>query len=66
MDGVASDPKRIPYRKRLKIPGAGVKEVDDTGKAMKKGGILRIDVRFGEHKEAVEWGVKYLDVEILK
>ncbi len=65
LDGVAANPKRLPYRTRLKIPGVGIKEVDDTGGAMKRGKILRIDVRFGSHREALEFGIKYLDVEVL-
>lgn len=66
IDGVAADPKRLPYRTRLAIPGVGEREVDDTGAAMKRGETLRIDLRFALHSEAVEWGVRYLDVEILE
>lgn len=65
LDGVAADPKRLPYRTRLRIPGVGVREVDDTGGAMKRGKVLRLDLRFATHKEAREWGVQWLDVEIL-
>lgn len=65
LDGVAANPRRLPYRTRLRIPGVGEREVDDTGAAMKRGKILRIDLRFALHSEAVEWGIKYLDIEIL-
>ncbi|HJO89820.1 MAG: hypothetical protein QGH85_01195 [Candidatus Pacebacteria bacterium] len=69
-DGVAADPKAIPYRTKLKIPGAGIKEVDDTGGAMRqswrKKGIYHIDLRFSNHQDALNWGRQQLDVEILK
>ena len=67
-DGVATDPRAIPYGTKLNIPGAGIKEVDDTGGAMRqdwKKGIYHIDLRFKDHKDAREWGRKWLDVEIL-
>lgn len=67
-DGVAAAPKLIPYRTKLLIPGVGVKEVDDTGGAMRqaaKKGIYHIDVRFLDHAEARRFGVRWLDVTIL-
>ena len=66
--GVAADPKLLPYGTKLKIPGVGVRVVDDTGGAMRKDakkGITHIDVRFPTHKEALKFGVQWLDVEIL-
>ena len=66
-DGVAADPRAIPYRTKLKLPYAGVKEVDDTGGDMRKSwkkGIYHIDLRFKEHQDALDWGVKWLNVEI--
>lgn len=68
-DGVAADPKAIPYRTKLKIPGVGIREVDDTGGAMRKlwrKGIYHIDLRFSTHEEALEWGIQTLEVEILE
>ncbi len=67
-DGVAADPKLIPYRTRLSIPGIGIREVDDTGGTMRqsaRNGISHIDVRFPTHEEACVWGVRWLEVTIL-
>jgi len=47
--GVAADPKLLPYRTKLEIPGIGIREVDDTGGAMRqdaKKGVYHIDIRF--------------------
>ncbi len=68
-DGVAADPKLLPYHTRLDIPGVGLREVDDTGGAMRqdaKRGITHIDVRMASHSEARRFGVKWLDVKVLK
>lgn len=67
-DGVAAAPKAIPYRTQLRIPGVGIKEVDDTGGAMRKSwrkGVYHIDLRFPSHLEALKWGKKVLMVEVL-
>jgi len=66
--GVAADPKLLPYGTKLKIPGVGIREVDDTGGAMRRSaekGIYHIDVRFHDHEEAKKFGVKWLDVTVL-
>lgn len=66
--GVAADPKLLPYGTKLNIPGVGILPVDDTGGAMRqsaKKGICHIDVRFPDHREALNFGVKWLDVEVL-
>lgn len=67
-DGVAADPNLLPYRTCLKIPGIGIKEVDDTGGGMRqsaKQGIYHIDVRMSSHEAARKWGVRWLDVAVL-
>ncbi|MEK7612228.1 MAG: 3D domain-containing protein [Patescibacteria group bacterium] len=67
-DGVAADPKLIPYRTRLWIPGVGEREVDDTGGRMRqdaKKGIWHIDLRMESHEAARAWGIQKLDVTIL-
>ena len=54
-------------RTRLRIPGVGIREVDDTGGRMRqsaKRGIYHIDVRFRTHKKAKRFGVKWLKVLI--
>ena len=66
--GVAADPKLLQYSTKLVIPGIGVREVDDTGGAMRqsaKKGIWHIDVRFHDHNEALQFGVQWLNVKIL-
>lgn len=68
-DGVAADPRLLPYRTKLFIPGVGIREVDDTGGAMRqsaKKGIYHIDVRFRTHAEARRFGVKWLNVTVLE
>jgi len=66
--GVAADPKLLPYKTLLEIPGVGVREVDDTGGAMRqdaKKGVCHIDLRMHSHKEARKFGVKWLNVKVL-
>ncbi len=68
-DGVAANPKLLKYRTKLQIPGVGVREVDDTGGSMRKDGrrgVYHIDVRFRDHQKALQFGRKWLDVEVLK
>ena len=75
--GVAADPRAIPYGTLLHIPGYDHPDlegkhvrVDDTGGAMRqswrKHGKYHIDVRFKTHKEALEWGVKKLQITLLE
>jgi 3D (Asp-Asp-Asp) domain-containing protein len=66
--GIAADPRLLRYRTKLEIPGVGVREVDDTGGAMRqdaKKGICHIDLRMHSHQEARKFGVKWLEVKIL-
>ena len=65
--GVAVDPKAIAYGSNVTIPGYGTFIADDTGGAMRqswKKGIVHIDLRFHDHKEALKFGVKHLQVII--
>jgi 3D (Asp-Asp-Asp) domain-containing protein len=65
--GVAADPKAIPYGSVVKLPGVGLREVDDTGGAMRqswKNGTYHLDLRFRSHDEALRWGRKWMVVEI--
>lgn len=68
LDGVAADPKVLPYGTIVFIPGVGYREVDDTGAAMrdawKDKREIHIDLRFAEVKDALEWGVRHLPVHI--
>lgn len=57
--GIAVEPRLIPYRTWLQVPGYGVAMVDDTGGAMRqsaKRGIVHLDLRFREHATARRWG----------
>jgi 3D (Asp-Asp-Asp) domain-containing protein len=62
MDGIAVDPKAIPYGTKVWIDGIGFKEADDTGGAMrqawKKKRIVHIDVRMPTVWSAKQWGVQ--------
>jgi 3D (Asp-Asp-Asp) domain-containing protein len=52
----------------LDIPGVGILKVDDTGGTMRKAaekGIYWIDIRFPTHNEALDFGKKSLEVEVL-
>lgn len=65
LDGVAVAPDAIPYRSKVYIPSAGVREADDTGVAMRKAwkeGNLHIDLRVKNLEKAHQWGVKELTV----
>jgi 3D (Asp-Asp-Asp) domain-containing protein len=70
MDGVATDPRAIPYGTYCMVPGVGGRVVDDTGSAMRsswrKRGQYHVDVRVRTVSEARRWGVKYLDVKLYK
>lgn len=66
LPGAAVDPKMIPYRSMLVIPGVGKRLADDTGGAMRQAGRrgeYHIDVRFRTHKEALRFGVRH-NVEV--
>lgn len=56
---VAADTRFFPFGTRMHIPGYGTATVEDRGGAIKG---ERLDVLFATHQEALEWGVKYLDV----
>lgn len=58
----AADPDKLEYGTKLYIPGYGNAVIEDTGAALRRGKDLRLDIVMNSHKEAVEWGVKELDV----
>lgn len=65
LDGVAADYGLFPRRSIVSIPGIGIREVDDTGIAMRDSedaGIPHIDVRMASHEEARAFGVQWLPV----
>lgn len=65
--GIAVEPKLIPYRSWLFVPGYGQFMVDDTGGAMRqsaKQGVVHLDLRFKTHQQARKWGVRWLWIGI--
>ena len=54
-------PKEIPYHTWIDVPGYGMAEVLDRGGSIKG---RRLDVFFPTHQEALNWGVKYLEIEL--
>lgn len=66
-NGIAVDPRLIPYGYAVKINGIGFRIADDTGGAMRKdgkNGIYHIDVRMESHSKARNWGKKTFLVDI--
>lgn len=66
---VAVDPKLIPYGTEMLIPGYGYGQALDTGgilRAYGKRGEIAIDLVFDTYEEAVEWGVKEIDIYIVE
>jgi 3D (Asp-Asp-Asp) domain-containing protein len=65
-DGIAADYLRaLPARARVRIPGVGIREVDDTGRAMREANGTLIDVRMGSHDAANQFGRQKLIIELL-
>lgn len=57
---IAAD-KRFAFGTRMHVPGYGTASVEDRGGAIKGD---RLDLLFPTHQDALQWGVKYLDVTI--
>ena len=69
LPGAAADPRVLPYGTVLDIPGIGVRAIDDTGGAMRKSArkqAIHIDVRMATHAEARAWGVRWLEVGVVR
>lgn len=60
---IAVDPGLIPYGTKLFVEGYGFATAADTGTGIKG---ETIDVFFDTYKEACSWGLKYVNVYILK
>ena len=56
---IVAAPKEIPFGARLWIEGVGVAVVHDRGRAITQG---RLELFFGKHKDALQWGVKHRKV----
>ena len=65
--GIAVEPKLVPYRTYVDVPGYGLALVDDTGGAMRQSGakgIVHFDLRFTTHAQAKSWGVRSMYVAL--
>jgi 3D (Asp-Asp-Asp) domain-containing protein len=65
--GIAVEPKLLPYRIHLLVPGYGYAMIDDTGGAMRqsaKRGILHLDLRYPDHAVARRWGRRWMWIAI--
>jgi 3D (Asp-Asp-Asp) domain-containing protein len=59
---IAADEKFYPFGKRMYISGYGWGVVEDRGGAIR--GIDRLDLYFGSHRKAMQWGRKVVKVQI--
>lgn len=62
-DRFVAAPKNYKFGTMIDVPGYGKVPVLDRGGAIKGN---RLDVYFDDHKTALQWGVKYLKVEVIK
>ena len=60
---IAADTSIYPFGTKMKIPGYGWGVVEDRGGAIKGG---KIDLFFRTHKQALQWGRKTLQVEVVR
>jgi len=59
---IAADTKYYPFGTRMFIPGYGYGVVEDRGSAIK--GPERLDIYYGFHGVALQWGRKRVEVNI--
>ena len=59
---IAADTRLFPFGTEMDVPGYGQASVQDVGGAIKGD---RLDVLFATHQEALNWGVRYLEVRML-
>ena len=62
---VAVNPDRIPYGTLLYVPGYGYAKAEDTGGAVCSYDGMQIEVLMDTYEEAMNWGVRYMEVKIL-
>ena len=60
---IAADTSLYPFGTKMNIPGYGWGVVGDRGGAIKGG---KIDLFFRTHKQALKWGRKTLQVEVVR
>ena len=61
----AVNPAKIPYGSLIYIPSYGYAIAQDTGAAMRNYDGIAIDVVMETYEEAMKWGVRYLEIQIL-
>jgi 3D (Asp-Asp-Asp) domain-containing protein len=59
---IAADRRYYPFGTVMHIPGYGYGRVEDTGSAIQ--GPTRIDLFYGSHREALEWGRQRVSVKV--
>jgi 3D (Asp-Asp-Asp) domain-containing protein len=59
---IAADRRYYPFGTIMYIPGYGYGRVEDTGGAIQ--GPTRIDLFYGSHRQALEWGRQRVPVKI--
>ena len=60
-DKIIAAAPEIPFGTKMEIPGYGTARVTDRGGKIKGN---RLDVFFYEHKNALKWGIQFLEVKI--
>ena len=58
---IAADTQHFPFKTKMFIPGYGHGIVQDRGSAIKG---YHLDLYFPSHQEAINWGVRYVNVTI--
>jgi len=61
---IAADRHYYPFGTVMYVPGYGYGRVEDTGSAIK--GPARIDLFYGSHQSALEWGRQRVPVKVWK
>lgn len=59
---IAVDPDEIPYGTEVHVPGYGIASAEDTGYLICASDEIAIDILVDTYEEAMQWGVRYLDV----
>lgn len=59
---IAADRRYYPFGTVMYIPGYGYGRVEDTGSAIQGSG--RVDLFYGSHQQALEWGRQRLPIKV--
>ncbi len=69
LDGLAADPRAIPYRTKVWMDGTGWREIDDTGAAMRQAwrkGRYLVDLRMNSYEKARQWGRREMTLHLYR